>query len=112
MLASTSSKTRRGVASFVARMVLSASITRAISPEEAIKFRGRQSCPGLAEKRNWTVELPVSVKVFVGSIWMVNAGCLKPSLWRCWVMVLESVLLVLVRLAVISLATWVSSFSK
>ena len=57
--ASTSSNTRIGVESASASAVLSASITRASSPLDAIFASGKSGCPGFAENEN-SHELPQS----------------------------------------------------
>lgn len=67
-LASTSSNTRRGVRSDLAKMALRESITRAVSPDEAILLRGMSSWPALGAKRNSQEQLPCSLSPSSGRI--------------------------------------------
>ena len=57
-LASTSSKISTGISSSAASTVLSASITRAISPDEAMARSGRAGSPGLGANWNSMVSKP------------------------------------------------------
>lgn len=89
-LASISSNTMSGVASWSASELLTASMTREISPLEAIWRRGLSGSPGLGPNWKSTVSRPFVVGFVVGMRLRSKAACLKPSSLRCVAMSLAS----------------------
>ena len=92
-LASTSSNTSTGISSSAASTVLSANITRAISPEEAMARSGRAGSPGLGANWNSMVSKPVwsedvNVACAIATAFAVVSAtskrlCLKPRSASC-----------------------------
>ena len=89
-LASISSNTMSGVASWSARELLTASITREISPLEAIWRRGLSGSPGFGPNWKSMDSRPCEVGLELGMIERSKAACLKPSSLRWVAMTLAS----------------------
>ena len=83
-LASTSSNTSTGISSSAASTVLSASITRAISPDEAMARSALAGSPGLGANWNSISSRPVAEGCAKGFNSTSNRLCLKPKSASCW----------------------------